>query len=104
MRRFNNGEPYHGSAAVSDGRLTGRTVGTDYFYFMCPECPEPHILRVLDYGIHAESAENPYNDGVEQKAIGAFTIAFKLYCERCGLTDVTKLSNTGWQGGNPNTV
>ncbi len=101
MRKFNNGKPYHGSEAVSDGRLTGRTVDTDYFYFICPECPEPHILRVLEYEVRAESPENPYNAQVKKKAIGGFTLAFKLYCEQCGFTDFTKLSNTGWQGGNP---
>ena len=104
MPGFNGGKPYHGSKEVSNGRLTGRTDDTDYFYFRCPNCSESNILRLLDYGIHAQSAENPYNDQVKgPKAVGGFTLVFKLYCEQCGFTDFTKLSNTGWQGGSGRT-
>ncbi len=37
--KFNNGKPYHGSEAISCGRLTG-TTDNDYFYFFCPRCQD----------------------------------------------------------------
>jgi len=99
MTKFNNGRPYHGSADVEHGKLQGSTAETDYFYFFCPKCPDKHILRILDYGVHAEEAEHPYKDHVTKKAKRAFALAFHLYCENCKFTDFVKLSNTGWQGG-----
>ncbi len=99
MENFNNGKPYHGSEQVVRGNLKGATAETDYFYIFCPECPDNEIVRILEYGIHAEEAENPYNKDCKSKAKGGFTLAFKIYCEKCGHTDYFKLSNTGWQGG-----
>ena len=99
MTKFNDGNPYHGSDEVMQGKLQGSTGETDYFYFFCPKCPDKHVLRILDYGIHAEDANHPYKDQVRKKAKRAFTLAFHLYCERCKFTDFVKISNTGWQGG-----
>lgn len=99
MTNFNDGKPYHGSADVEEGKLEGSTAETDYFYFFCPKCPERHILRILDYCVHAESPDHPYEDKVTKKAKLGFTLAFQLYCERCKFTDFVKISNTGWQGG-----
>jgi len=96
---FNNGKSYHGSRAVQRGKLQGSTAETDYFYFFCPKCPDKHILRMLDYGVHAEEAENPYNDQITRKAKCGFVLAFQLHCEECKFTDFVKISNTGWQGG-----
>ena len=99
MLKFNGGNPYHGSGAVKKGQLKGATGETDYFYFFCPKCPDKQIVRILEYGVHAEEAENPYNKDCKSKAKYGFTLAFKLHCEKCGHTDFVKLSNTGWQGG-----
>jgi len=99
MTKFNNGKPYHGSVDVEHGKLQGSTAETDYFYFFCPKCPDKHILRIMDYGVHAEEAEDPYKDHVTKKAKRAFALAFHLYCENCKFTDFVKISNTEWQGG-----
>ncbi len=47
MSKFNNGKPYHGSNAVSHGKLRGAT-DTDYFYFFCPKCAHRQIMRILE--------------------------------------------------------
>ena len=98
MSKFNNGKPYHGSEAVEKGKLLGST-DTDYFYFFCPECPDKHIMRILEYGLHAHENENPYNSHFKKKAKEGFTLVFKLYCENCNHMDFVKISNMGWQGG-----
>lgn len=106
MSKFNSGKPYHGSSAVSGGKLKGAT-DTDYFYFFCPSCPDSEMLRVLDYEVRAEQADNPYNAQLkprEPKAKRGFTLAFKVHCGRCGLTDFVKVSNLGWQGGSHSAV
>ena len=28
------------------------TIGSDYFYFFCPKCPDKYIMRILDHGLH----------------------------------------------------
>jgi predicted RNA-binding Zn-ribbon protein involved in translation (DUF1610 family) len=96
---FNNGKHYHGSEQVMEGRLKGQTDNSDYFYFICPKCPDEIILRILEYGEHAREEKNPYNNQTKSKAKYGFTLAFKLYCEKCGFRDFVKISNTGWQGG-----
>lgn len=99
MAKFNGGKAYHGSAEVEGGRLRGAT-DTDYFYFFCPKCPDSEILRVLDYEVRHEQANNPYNEQLgKPKASKGFVLAFKLYCQRCGFLDFTKIGNIGWQGG-----
>ncbi len=98
MAKFNNGEPYHGSKAVTGGKLQGAT-DTDYFYFFCPKCPDEHILRILDYGVHAEEPEDWYKKHRSTPASRVFALVFKLYCEQCKLSDFVKVSNMGWQGG-----
>ena len=99
MRKFNGGKPYHGSNSVAGGKLRGATGETDYFYFFCPQCPDDEIMRILEYGIHAEEPKNPYDEHCKSKARYGFTLAFKLHCEKCGHTDFVKISNTSWQGG-----
>lgn len=96
--KFNRGKPYHGSNAVSKGKLRGAT-DTDYFYFLCPQCRDNQILRLLDYDISEALNENPYDDQLRSKAAKGFTLAFKIYCEKCKLTDFVKLSNLGSQCG-----
>ena len=99
MTKFNNGKPYHGSNEVQRGKLGGSTAETDYFYFFCPRCPPKQILRILDYCVHTEPTQHPYDAHVSRKAKRAFALAFHIYCENCKFTDFVKLSNTGWQGG-----
>ena len=99
MQTFNDRKPYHGSAEVQDGKLRGATDRTDYFYLLCPKCPDERILRILEYGVHDQRTENEYNDECSSKAKYGFTLAFKIHCENCGFGDFVKLSNTGWQGG-----
>lgn len=96
--KFNRGKPYHGSSAITNGKLQGST-DTDYFYFFCPNCDGKQIMRLLDYEIRQEQLENPYNGKLKSKAVRGFTVAFKLHCEKCKLTDFVKVSNLGWQGG-----
>ena len=100
MATFNKGNPYHGSEAVMGGGLKG-TTDTDYFYFFCPRCPDNHVLRLLDYGVHVHSATNEY-DGrpdIKSKCAKGFVLAFQLYCEGCGLRDFVKVGNGGQQYG-----
>ena len=98
MSKFNNGRPYHGSEAVKRGNLQGAT-DTDYFYFFCPKCSDRRIMRILDYGVHQQLDDNPYNDSFTLKAKGGFVLAFKLHCEKCGHTDFVKISNMARQTG-----
>ncbi|HEV2694540.1 MAG TPA: hypothetical protein VG347_16725 [Verrucomicrobiae bacterium] len=99
MKKFNSGKPYHGSSAVANGKLQGATGGTDYFFFFCPNCPDRHIMRVLDYEVRGELAENQANEVLTKKAEKAFVLAFKLYCEKCKHEDFVKIDNIGLQGG-----
>lgn len=99
MRKFNSGRAYHGSSAIDHGKLRGATDKTDYFYFFCPKCPDDEIMRILEYGVHAEEAENPYNDQCRSKAKYGFVLVFKVHCDECGHTDFVKIGNLGWQGG-----
>lgn len=99
MRPFNNGRPYHGSDAVEDGRLEGATGKTDYFFFFCPNCLDRHIMRVLDYDVRSEMAENPANTHYKKQAGRGFILAFKLYCEKCKHEDFVKIDNIGLQEG-----
>lgn len=99
MSKFNGGKPYHGSSDVQEGKLRGAT-DTDHFYFFCPRCTDNQLLRILDYTIHAESPTNRYDEIVgKPKPAKSFTLAFKLHCQKCGLTDFAKVGNMGWQGG-----
>ena len=99
MSKSNRGQPYHGSDAVFDGQLKGATGETDYFYFICPKCPHDHILRILEYRVHEEMPENPYDEECKSHANRGFTLAFKLHCEECEYKDFVKVSNIGWQSG-----
>jgi phage terminase large subunit GpA-like protein len=94
---FNNGKPFHGSDAVTGGKLTGRT-DTDYFYWLCPKCGDGTILRILDFTL---TRDEPASFAIElrPKPRRDFIIAFELQCEQCGLHDFVKVSNIGWQGG-----
>ena len=98
MSIFNEGKPYHGSKEVCDGNLKGMTGQTDYFNFICPKCPD-NILRILDYVENKRVPVNEYNKFFEINANCGFTLTFKLSCEKCGLIDFVKITNTGLQSG-----
>lgn len=100
---FNQGKAYHGSRAVTEGRLQGAT-DTDYFYFFCPNCEGKQIMRLLDYEVRQQQPDNHYNEQLKPKAIKGFTLAFQLHCEKCKLTDFVKISNLHQQGGNFETL
>jgi hypothetical protein len=87
LPKFNNGKPYHGSAQISAGRLDGATGETDYFYFFCPKRPHREITRILEYGEHAKEAINEHNVHCKSEEKYRFTLAFNLYCEKCGHSD-----------------
>lgn len=91
--------PFHGSDAVTDGRLRGATDSTDHFYFICPKCGGDSILRLLDYKITNEQKGSKYNSELKSKASRSFTFSFKLFCEQCRFSDYVKISNMGWQAG-----
>ena len=97
MRKFNDGNAFHGSAAVSGGRLSG-TTDTDYFYFLCPTCRESQILQVLDFSVMEDGPVKEYEEH-RPKAKRDFRLAFELWCPKCKLHDFVKVSNIGWQGG-----
>jgi len=90
----------HGSDKIMGGKLKGQT-DSDYFYFKCPECKS--VLRVIDVGILSFSDEHPTCKFVEQrhnkKLKKIFTVKLKLYCPKCKLKDIVKISNIGWCGG-----
>ena len=97
MKLFNDGKPFHGSVAVSGGKLIG-TTDTDYFYFFCPKCGDTQILQILDYAVTKDGPVEKYKEH-RPKARRDFQIAFELWCPTCKLHDFVKLSNTGWAGG-----
>lgn len=96
-KKFNEGRAYHGSDAVKGGQLRGAT-DSDYFYFFCPFCPDDELMRVLDFEVRAEAPDASYPELAPVSA-KSFVIAFKVHCQKCGLTDFVKIGNRGWQGG-----
>ncbi len=99
MVKFNKGKSYHGSDKVTEGKLKGTTCSTDYFYFICPECDDNQIMRVLEYEVRVHKEDNEYNEFFKKNATDGFTLAFHIHCEKCGLDDFTKISNIGLQQG-----
>ena len=76
---FNNGKPFHGSEAVENGKLQGRTE-TQYFYLLCPVCNNGKTLQISEY---MEETKEPQNHG--------FTLAFHLKCSECKFDDFIKV-------------
>lgn len=88
---FNGGKPYHGSEAISGGKLTGATGLTDYFFFSCPRCNDGHKLRILDFVTRQGSA--PKDRGEAKRPNQRINLAFHLYCPNCQFEDFVKLDN-----------
>ncbi len=88
---FNRGEPYHGSEAVRKGKLTGRTGRTDYFFFLCPDCKDGQVLRVLEYEFR--NAAPPIQRREKKTPKKYFNVALHLYCPNCQFEDFVKLDN-----------
>lgn len=88
---FNRGKAYHGSEAVESGKLRGNTGRTDYFFFLCPQCFDDQILRILDYEFREPA---PPVDRQERKSPAKyFNLAFHLYCPSCQFEDFVKIDN-----------
>jgi len=85
---------WHGSDAVSGGKLIG-TTDTDHFYFFCPKCADRHVMRVLDHRYHQDPGSVAAYPAESPEQVTDFTLAFKLYCPECRLTDYVKLGNIG---------
>src|SRR5437660_1729869 len=83
--RFNHGKPYHGSKAVSNGNLRGQT-DSDYFYFLCPKCPDNTVLQIQDFDI-VKDGPVEYSRETRPGAKRDFVIEFKLRCHTCKLVD-----------------
>ena len=100
MPEFNGEKGYHGTDAVTGGRLRGATGPTDYFHFFCPYCPGDQIMDILQYQPHP-SGEFGGNQSsiVRDDGYEGFALAFRLRCERCGHEDFVKLSNRYIRGG-----
>jgi hypothetical protein len=83
---------------ISEGKLTG-TTDTDYFYFLCPKCDGggSQIMRIINYGQLPEK-DFKYAE-LKPKVTKSFQFCFELYCPRCKLHTVVKLSNEGKQDG-----
>jgi hypothetical protein len=88
---FNNGKPYHGSGAVEGGRLRGRTGRTDYFFFLCPNCNDGQIMRILEY--ESRTAAPLVERSEKKRPKEPFNLAFHLYCPICQLEDFVKIDN-----------
>lgn len=89
---FNKGKAYHGSTEVMKGKLTGKTGNSDYFFFVCPQCANGQVMRVLEYEERKDAVHTPRE---EKKAVAMpINIAFHLYCPVCQLEDYVKLDNS----------
>jgi len=89
---FNHGKPYHGSERVEGGKLRGKTGGTDYFFFLCPQCVDDQVLRILDYDFTEPPA--PVNRQEKKSPAKYFILAFHLYCPNCQFEDFVKVDNS----------
>jgi hypothetical protein len=88
---FNRGKAYHGSEAVSGGKLKGRTGTTDYFFFLCPKCPDQQVMRVLEYEFR--KGIETYREETKTPA-ELFNLAFHLCCPSCQFEDFIKIDNS----------
>jgi hypothetical protein len=88
---FNRGAPYHGSEAVEKGKLTGKTGKTDYFLFLCPECNDGHVLRVLEFEFR--NSAPPIQRFEKKTPKKYFNLALHVYCPNCDFEDFIKIDN-----------
>lgn len=88
---------FKSSGRVNEGRLIGAT-DTDCFYFFCPECKDTNILQILDFQIDKKEPVE-YNKEERKNHKRDFIIKLDLYCPKCKIRDIVKITNIGWQGG-----
>lgn len=93
---FSNGQGYHGTVAVTGGKLKGRTGGTDYFFFICPSCQNDQVMRILEYEFRNPAP--PVDRGERKKPREYFNLAFHLYCPSCHFEDFVKIDNNHQAG------
>jgi hypothetical protein len=89
---FNSGKGYHGSEAVSGGKLSGKTGSTDYFFFQCPKCADGQVLRVLEYQFRDDAIHTKREEKKIPKMF--FNLALHLYCPVCQFDDFVKIDNS----------
>lgn len=88
---FNAGKAYHGSEAVEGGKLRGRTGHSDYFFFLCPKCPDDQIMRILEHEFRDPCPPVPRQES--KRPAEYFNLAFHLYCPNCHFEDFVKIDN-----------
>lgn len=89
----------YGTDDVKRGKLTG-TTDTDYFYFLCPRCDGggSEVMRILDIGTSDDYKFMKDKGNPEIKT--PFHFSFELFCDKCRLHTVVKLTNVnGLLGG-----
>ena len=93
-------EQGHGSGKVMGGRLKGQT-DTDYFNFLCPQCADGQVMRIIDGIEHVGDTHRKYfldgnkilkNHKARQRRCMVH-LSFKIYCYECKFTDIVKISN-----------
>lgn len=90
----------HGSSKIQNGRLKGQT-DTDYFNFLCPRCTDGQVMRIIDGVQHVGDAQKKYfakgnkvlKEHKERQRKCMVLLSFKVYCYKCRLTDIVKISN-----------
>ncbi len=95
-------EQGHGSRTVMGGRLKGQT-DTDYFNFLCPQCADGQVMRIIDGIQHVGDTHKKYfakgnkalKDYKAKQRKCMVHLSFKIYCDQCRLTDIVKISNLG---------
>lgn len=51
------------------------------------------LLLLLNHDVRQEQTANSYNDQLKSRAEKRFKLSFKIHCEKCGFTDVLRISN-----------
>lgn len=90
---FNHGKAYHGSDAVTRGKLIGKTGLTDYFFFLCPKCSGGQIMRILEHECESREVTQSAKRQEKKTPMEYFNIAFHLYCPNCQFEDFIKIGN-----------
>ena len=93
---FNGGKPYHGTSAISNGKLTGKTGTTDYFFFLCPRCDNGNVMRVLEY--ENRSTIPIIDRGEKKRPTMSINLALHLHCTVCSFEDFVKIDNNHQSG------
>ena len=80
-----------GGFCASGGKLVGRTGVTEYFFFICPKCPDDQVMRVLDYEFHHDA--QPIVRQEKKRPKKHLNLVFSLWCPNCQFEDFVKIDN-----------